>query len=214
MITGSLPDPPRAMAVSVDAIRRLLSEIGNKAIKRTTAGAKDQAPLIAVEVLAQKENIQLFNDLDFKAALAAFGRKDNAEAVRCIKLAIGRFPESPACHVLLGSYQSALKNWAEAEAAYERAIELRNDYADAWGYLGAVLSLEGKVEPALIALRRALAFKPASENSLGALGLVCIVSKRYAEAHSVLKKLEALPSKEAAEKAAALKKMLSEKERK
>lgn len=208
MIWGDLSNPTRGIADSVDAIQRVLASIGANAVKRAIEG-EGAGKLQPVSALSPKVYTELFNDPDFKAAMAAWDRKDNDEAVRRMKVAIKDFPDSLACQVLLGSFYSAARAWPEAEKAYERALEIQSDHADTWTYLGVVYGLEGKIEASLSALRRGTELKPTSDVAWGNLGTTCVFAKRYDEARHALIMLQGFPTNSAAEKARALQQLLT-----
>jgi tetratricopeptide (TPR) repeat protein len=70
-------------------------------------------------------------------------------------------------------------DWAEADRAFRRAIELHPGYANAHQWYGNFLSVMGRTEEAIAAFERALALDPLSALKYAALGWGCYFARRY-----------------------------------
>ena len=70
-------------------------------------------------------------------------------------------------------------DWAEAEGAFRRAIELHPGYATAHQWYGNFLSVVGRFDESLAAFERALALDPLSALKYAALGWGCYFARRY-----------------------------------
>ena len=70
----------------------------------------------------------------------------------------------------------------QAEVAYQKAIALKPDYADAYYQLGAVYIRQKKYEAAYAPLRQALESDPGYISAYNALGLLHIRQGAYQEA--------------------------------
>ncbi len=195
MIRAQLKSYTQGFAVPSDRIKQLLN------------AAKDAEPA-KISDLKKRIYDELFDNMDFKAALAAARRRDNVEAVKKMVLASQHFPESGACLVLIGSYHSNLKAWKDAESAYRAAIKLKPDYALAWAFLGAVLEFQGKRNEGIIACRKAIALKPEVPEGWANLGGIFLASGNYDGVLEVIKSLQGLKTREADNYAANLTKAL------
>ncbi|MBI1394534.1 MAG: tetratricopeptide repeat protein [Betaproteobacteria bacterium] len=87
---------------------------------------------------------------------------------------------------LLGVAERGLKDSANAERAYRRAIQMFPAYADAWFNLGNVLRHERRLEEARDAYREAIRLQPANASAQSVLSDVCreLQSFDEAEAHA------------------------------
>ncbi|MGB8218241.1 MAG: tetratricopeptide repeat protein [Candidatus Methanoperedens sp.] len=86
-----------------------------------------------------------------------------------------------------GKYELAIK-------AFEKATELKPDYAEAWSMKSTVLARIGRNEEALKAAEKALELKPENSMQWGAKGIVLINLKRYDEALKAYEKALELKS--------------------
>ena len=73
------------------------------------------------------------------------------------------------------------KNWAEAEAAYARAIALKPDFADAHSNLGALLLQVNRMDEAAASFRRALQIQPDLPEAHLNLGVLMLGRGRFEE---------------------------------
>ncbi len=97
----------------------------------------------------------------FNLARAAYGQKDYATALREYARAIeqrsGRYPEA---YLNLGLTHVALKQYAEAEAAYRKALQANEKYPEAWYNLGLAQMRQGHANEALRSFRTAIQHDP------------------------------------------------------
>ena len=197
LITGQLYDHTAGFVVSVDSIKKLLKETAEKPV------------LIPITKLKVRPYSELFDDLAFKASIAAFRRNDHKEAVRRIEETMVHFPDCAVLYALKGSFYSAMKSWTQAEQAYHRAIELKPKYAMAWAYLGAVILYQGRGREAIEASITATQLRPDLPEAWLNLGSTYALSKRYEEARKVLKQLRSIEGENAAQMASALETLLA-----
>ena len=89
---------------------------------------------------------------------AAAGRAGNhQEAVTLYQQAIGAMPECHECHHRLGQAYAQLEDYAEAEAAFERAIEIDSEYVRAYRDLAEVYEAQQRFDEAAEARAKASA---------------------------------------------------------
>jgi Flp pilus assembly protein TadD len=88
----------------------------------------------------------------------------------------------------LGNDLLDLRNPEEAEAAYRKAIELKSDYAEAYGNLGAALLDQGKLGPAEAVYRQAIKLKSDFPGVHYSLGIVLQGQGRLADAEVAYRK--------------------------
>jgi tetratricopeptide (TPR) repeat protein len=96
------------------------------------------------------------------------------------------------------------KDWRRAAQAYEAAIKQREAFPEAWNGLGYSLRQQGKYPEAIKAYDRALKLRPDYAEALEYLGEAYVKMGRLDDARAVLKRLEPLDAKEAAELRAAI----------
>lgn len=96
---------------------------------------------------------------------------------------------------LLGTVYSNLKDKEGAEKAWRSAIEVDENYEEAYVNLGLLLSADDQAIEAEGLLRKAVQLDPGSHRSHGALGVLLEELGHYAEAEAELKRaLELNPS--------------------
>ena len=106
--------------------------------------------------------------------------QDYAEAVKWFRRAAEQgFPNS---QYNLGIALSVRGRRPEAIAAFEAALAIDPDYAQAHNNLGALLQLVGRQEPALDHYRRAIALRPDNVEAQVNLGLLLSAQGRLTEA--------------------------------
>ena len=98
-----------------------------------------------------------------EAAFDHFRNTINAR-IEAEKRVIEQNPEDPQAHFKLGLSYMALGRHREEIAAYEEAVRLKPDFADAYYNLGAAWDLLGDGERALRNTRRALHWYTARRN--------------------------------------------------
>lgn len=111
-------------------------------------------------------------------AADAFAKAKEA-ALRSVRLDPG-IPES---HTALGQIHSFYdRDYAAAEAAFNRAIAANDKYARLWHHLGSLRAFQGRVDEALAALRRARELEPMTLLFSSSYALVLYHARRYDEA--------------------------------
>ncbi len=113
------------------------------------------------------------------ASLAAFERVANADP-------------SAITFYNLGTLYMRRGRTADAKAAYERALQLKADYADANNSLGALMAQNGDVPGAIQRFRAALAAKPQFPDAMNNLGYALFQSGDPAQARELYEKALAL----------------------
>lgn len=94
------------------------------------------------------------------AALTFLRAADYADVERLWTQTLRHQPDNARVHASLGTYFMQQRRWPEAIASYERAVTLRDTYADAHSDLGSLLLEVGRTAEALNHLRRAVELKP------------------------------------------------------
>lgn len=95
------------------------------------------------------------------------------EAVRLIKRAVRKNPREPAMLVNLGAAHRKAGQLAEARAAYEAALKLAPNLADAYFNLSKVLFDMGDMDGALVASEKCIALNPGQAEAYLNLGNAC-----------------------------------------
>ncbi|MBP2316464.1 tetratricopeptide repeat protein [Azospirillum soli] len=120
----------------------------------------------------------------------------DAEAARLIAEAIARANEKGGGkaehHANLGLALHGLGRVAEAEAAYRRALALKEDYPEAQNSLGSALQDLGRLDEAIAHYRRALELRGAYPEALVNLGTALHAQDRLEEAEASLRAALAL----------------------
>jgi tetratricopeptide (TPR) repeat protein len=91
---------------------------------------------------------------------AALSRSAYEEAARWFTRGMSIAPESAEIHHGLGVVHRCLNRTREAFVCFERAIQLKADYAEAFAEQGVLLAERGEIEDAEDSLNLALTFKP------------------------------------------------------
>jgi len=92
----------------------------------------------------------------------------------------------------LGTLYMRRGRMADAKAAYERALQLKTDYADANNSLGALMAQNGDVPGAIQRFRAALAAKPQFPDAMNNLGYALFQTGDPAQARELYEKALAL----------------------
>src|SRR5262245_48448786 len=114
------------------------------------------APCLAAGQLAQAEQKYAFilstepghADALHGLAMVARARGNHVQAVEYLSRAVASPGATPVHWNNLGVLHMAVGNAASAQAAFEQAVLLKPDYAEAISNLGVVLLERGEVEPA------------------------------------------------------------------
>jgi TolB-like protein/tetratricopeptide (TPR) repeat protein len=99
--------------------------------------------------------------------------------------AIALDPHAAEAHCALGLVASGFEwNWPQAEACFERAIELQPSLAITYPFyaIGCLLP-QGKTEQALATIERSLAFDPLNPLFLAIAAFIYLGARRYGEVH-------------------------------
>lgn len=97
------------------------------------------------------------SETPYIAAAAALERAAAPAARRAYRAALDRWPASLAARIGFGNASYAMKDLAEAEAAYRQAVADHPHAADAWNNLAQVLIETARKAEALAAAERAVA---------------------------------------------------------
>ena len=185
--------------------------------------------LASAQAVAQAAAAQAADEITpaFNAAveLARAGKLDEAEAA--YKALAVKAPSIPEIHLNLGFLYRQKKDWAAAEAAYNKALELRPNYSDANAGLlavyqasgqadkaaalatsaggdakvqfdmGATYLNAGKYEEALAAFQKAAAADPSNPETYYHLGTIYVGMNKIAEARTNLEKYVSMNPKNA-----------------
>jgi len=134
---------------------------------------------------AEKQQAALQKLFDEGVAATRAGRFD--ESIAKFTEAVGMAPNCADCYYNIGYAHSQKQEWAKAEAAYRKAVEIKPDYAEAWTGLSNVLNQQGKTEEALAASEKATsvggsAGGGANANALYNQGVILWNQNKFAEA--------------------------------
>ncbi len=108
------------------------------------------------------------------------------ESIAKFTEAAGLAPTCADCYYNIGYAHAQKKEWAQAEAAYRKAVEIKPDYAEAWTGLSNVLNQQGKADEALAASEKAAAAGGGAgggnANALYNQGVILWNQSKFAEA--------------------------------
>lgn len=119
------------------------------------------------------------------AAVAAFNAGRNDEAIEKFNEVLATQPKCVDCHVNIGQVYVRTQRYAEAEAAFKRAIELDPNSADAFTGLTTVYNAQKKFDLAAEASAKAAQLSGAGGGGAEAIynqGVVLFNAGKYAEA--------------------------------
>jgi tetratricopeptide (TPR) repeat protein len=117
--------------------------------------------------------------------LAREGKSD--EAIAAYQEFLGKYPTIPEAHFNLGLMYYKKQDWANAEASFKKALELRPEYGDASVNLARVYEQSGQKEKALALMTTAGA---TDAKVLFQLGVDQFTSGKYETALETLTKVE------------------------
>lgn len=115
-------------------------------------------------------------------------RTSNLEAAKRWLLQSVEISKTAPTLCLLGMVYSNLKEKVSAEKAWRSAIEVDENYEEAYFNLGLLLSADGQAIEAEGLLRKAVQLDPGSPRAHGALGVLLRELGHYAEAEAELKR--------------------------
>jgi tetratricopeptide (TPR) repeat protein len=142
--------------------------------------------------------------LNHALTLAESGNTD--AALRIITELQQRFPEDPLIHFQLAFVQFQQGNLSDAEQQLLRAVEVKDDYADAWGALADVYARTDRTQAAMTAFERATAAAPENTGMQLAFAEFLLQNEKPQQAAEILKRIE-LPARADAELSAVWKRL-------
>jgi predicted Zn-dependent protease len=142
--------------------------------------------------------------LNHALTLAETGNTD--AALRIITELQQRFPEDPLIHFQLAFVQFQQGNLSDAEQQLLRAVEVKDDYADAWGALADVYARTDRTQAAMTAFERATAAAPENTGMQLAFAEFLLQNEKPQQAAEILKRIE-LPARADAELSAVWKRL-------
>jgi tetratricopeptide (TPR) repeat protein len=141
--------------------------------------------LVSIAAVTEKKADEIQGPFTKAVELTKAGKLDEAEAI--YKEILAKTPGVPQAHLNLGFIYSQRKDWAAAEAAYQKALELKPDYSDASVALVRLYQDSGQAD-------KAMALSQTSEDPtvLFNLAVTHLNANKYDEAEAAFKKAEAL----------------------
>jgi predicted O-linked N-acetylglucosamine transferase (SPINDLY family) len=155
------------------------SSLFNQALALHQAGRRDEAQALYQAVLVA--------DAGHTDCLTSLGtlllqRGDRAGCLRLLDHSLTLDPAQPTAHFNRGIALKGLERPTEALASYQRAIELKPDYAEGYNNLGNVLKELDRLDDALACLDRAIALRPAYARAHFNRGETLRALRRYPDA--------------------------------
>jgi len=95
-----------------------------------------------------------------KEAITYINCGQDAEAIRCLREAIGFWPEDGSAYCLMGNVLNRQGRSAEAIHCYQKGLAICPDSAATWYNLGSALLAVPRLSEAVRALRQAIALQP------------------------------------------------------
>jgi Tfp pilus assembly protein PilF len=108
------------------------------------------------------------------------------QAVKLLLEAVATYPQFYSAHIALAEQYAKLKRYGEAEATYQKAIELKKDRAGAHVGLGVMLVKQKRYAEAISPLRRSIEIEKQSSAPYLFLGLAEMMIGDYQSAESDL----------------------------
>jgi Tfp pilus assembly protein PilF len=156
-------------------------------VKLMTAKAAQAAATAAGKGGAAAE---LSSKFSAAAELLKGGKLDEAEAAFGDILA--KTPAVPEAHYNLGVIAGQRKNWPAAQAEYQKALELRPSYGDAWTSLARSYQDAGQKDKAMETMREASAKNEGDAGVQFNLGIFLLNAQQTDEAEAAFKKVQSL----------------------
>ncbi len=128
----------------------------------------------------------------FKTAVEMLQAGKLEEAEAAFKELQGKAPSIPEIPYNLGVIAGKRKDWAAAESAYKRAIELRPDFGEAYSSLAGVYQTMGQPEKAAEVMKGASEAMGNDPGLLFSQAVLMLNQNKAAEAEEAFKKVEAL----------------------
>ena len=129
---------------------------------------------------ALQQITRLYNQRQFKQALN--------ESSKLLK----KFPNSVFIYNIIGAAHKALGELEQAKEAYQNALAIKPDYAEAHNNIGNVLKAQGKTSDAINAYHRAVTIAPNFAEAYFNLGNILKDQNKLVEALEVLRKAVAI----------------------
>ncbi|MDX2083925.1 MAG: tetratricopeptide repeat protein [Candidatus Melainabacteria bacterium] len=117
-------------------------------------------PTQSLETLAKGVPVNVLSN--YASALRQLGRVP--EALGVLQTAIAIQPNDSALHFNMGNLQAYQQAYPQAQQAFETALRLKSDFAQAHYNLGVVLDKMGQPREATVHLERYLGLEPRAEN--------------------------------------------------
>ncbi len=121
-------------------------------------------------------------DIDLK-------ENDFERAIRRVEERIAKEPKSAGAFFLKGRIHAAQRDWAKAEAALLKAVELEPGFVTAYDALSGVYVSQDKLQQAIDQLNEVLRKNPENTRSLMLSGVVHAQLRQFEEARSAYEKL-------------------------
>ena len=93
-------------------------------------------------------------------ALIKLDQMDNVKAVAVTEAMLELEPLDEKIFATIALCNQQLKKYDQAEDFYEKALDIKPDYIDAWMNLGSIFKKQGKLEKAIGAYKKVLELKP------------------------------------------------------
>jgi tetratricopeptide (TPR) repeat protein len=130
---------------------------------------------------------------EFKKGSKALEEKNWAEAKKRFDAAIGFYPDYDVAYNGLGSALAAGGNLSDARRAFEKAIGLNANFAEAQRNLARISFAEHKYGEALLLLDRSLSTDPLNAWALTSAANAALLTKHYEQAVTYARKAHTLP---------------------
>jgi len=139
----------------------------------------------------KKKSAALHASLD--AGEQAFKAGKSDEAIAKFNEALAVLPTCHVCHYYIGAAQAQKQQFAEAEASYKKAIEIKADFAEAYNGLAGVYNSQKKFDEAAAASTKAAELSGAGGGGGNAAsiynqGVVFWNAQKFAEAKTQFEK--------------------------
>jgi tetratricopeptide (TPR) repeat protein len=157
-------------------------------LEASFAGKSDQVQDAAEQLEAKSDEPQ---DL-FVAASVMLKNRRQDEAVPLLEKYLEKVPGDPRAWVGLGVGYEDEKRFADAQKAFEHALEADPKFADAEYQLGTLVSLNGNSAVAMEHFERAVQMNPNHSLALGKLGNLYLQSGQFEKAREALLKAESV----------------------
>ena len=141
---------------------------------------------VAAKAAQEKKADEIQGPFTQALELSKAGKFDEAEAI--YKDILVKNPGIPQVHYNLGHVYAQKKDWAGAEAAFKKALELKPDYSDASVALARVYQDSGQGDKAMALMSQA----GEDPKVLFNLGVMNLNAHKTEEAEAAFKKAEAL----------------------